>query len=479
MFGVLSWGCAAALLILRAPITYAGPGNDFWNYFYPAGKEVLNGYLHYATPVRYTTANTGIFRYPPFAALLFAAFAWLPRRTADIAFWAFNVSTVIAVGVLLASRFGASWATRLAITGMLLLGLLSFAPLESALAVQIDPFILLLLVGAYCAIEASSDRARGAMIGGFLLGLAIAIKVYPVVPLVVLLWLRREYVRQILAGTVAALLLTTALTIPVVGVAPFWHYFHAAGTQSNTVLSSFFTTFGVLNVATRLLTPNPYTIGSLDLSASVPRIVYAVFAVGVFVALAWRYRNERATPAAAWITALGAAIICSPFLEVYHLTTLAVVPVLLAIDATQASDRPARGGTSTRGTGGLVVLVASCVVCSFVVPQIGHHVGEALSAAVALAVGAILWRAAQGTAGPRIVWAASGACFVFLSTPSFDGLSGFWGFPMSMTQAVVGSGELMAAVALVACIVWLNGRVPDGAASGRPEPERAAVAVPA
>jgi hypothetical protein len=461
VFGIVIWGCAATLIWVRAPVLYGGGGNDFWNFFYPTGRQVLSGHLHYATPARYTPQNVGIFRYPPFAGLLFALFAWLPKRSAELAFWAFNVGAVVVIGVLLATRFSARWPTRNVIAAVVVLGLAAFAPLDIALPVQIDPFILLLLVGAYCCMEGSGKRRWAPAGAGILLGVAIAIKVYPVLALAVLVWLRREQARQILAGAAAALIATTAVTVVVLGAAPFGRYAHVATAQSSPVLTGFQGAFGILNLATRVLTRNPYTTGSLDLPSSVPRIIFIVAVLAGLTALAWRYRTLRASPAAAWTAALGAAIIGSPFLEVQHLAALAIVPILIAIDVTHAHGwRALRYRDAPGGLGTLVALGASCVVCTLAVRGISHHLGEALSVAVALGAGAIMWRAATGAASRlRIAWLAVGAFFVLLATPSFAAMSAFWGVPMSVKEAIIGSGELLAAAALVTSVVFLNGGV--------------------
>lgn len=68
---------------------------DFDSAFWPAGVRVLHGLSPYASPNSVAAHNGFAFVYPAPGALLFAAFAWLPRVVADAVFTAICMAAAL------------------------------------------------------------------------------------------------------------------------------------------------------------------------------------------------------------------------------------------------------------------------------------------------------------------------------------------------------------------------------------------------
>ncbi len=75
-----------SLLTLWVALTNHAIAYDFDRAFWPAGRAVLNGLSPYASTNSYVATHGTAFVYPAPGALLFAAFAWIPRGVADVVF---------------------------------------------------------------------------------------------------------------------------------------------------------------------------------------------------------------------------------------------------------------------------------------------------------------------------------------------------------------------------------------------------------
>jgi hypothetical protein len=66
--------------------SHHGFAYDFDRAFWPAGARVLHGLTPYSSPTSFAATHGFAFVYPAPGALLFAAFAWMPRVAADVLF---------------------------------------------------------------------------------------------------------------------------------------------------------------------------------------------------------------------------------------------------------------------------------------------------------------------------------------------------------------------------------------------------------
>lgn len=182
---------------------------DFGAYYVAA--RVLNGGALLYQPEAMALAAGGAIRYteyiyPPFLAVLLRPLALLPYRTAEQVWALLGLACLIAALVLLA-RVTAT--PRRGLAAIIPLALLFPAVPETLLLGQANLLLLALLVGALWASLAGGRRAE--LVAGALLGLAAAIKLYPV--LIVLVYaLRRRWaaVAGALGGLAAAFALGLA-----------------------------------------------------------------------------------------------------------------------------------------------------------------------------------------------------------------------------------------------------------------------------
>lgn len=167
--------------------------------FYLAGKSVLFGldpYLNYVGirpefygPINAETAPYSGFRYPPFAALMFAPLALFPYAVAKALF---TLAMLISLGLL---GFGLVRRSRFAIPGeALLFMMVSFPVLALVERGQVDSALVYLVVLAYWV----SQYRHGSWLAALLIGAAGAFKIFPILALV-FYGVRRQW--RLVAGT--------------------------------------------------------------------------------------------------------------------------------------------------------------------------------------------------------------------------------------------------------------------------------------
>jgi hypothetical protein len=438
-FGLILAAIGLLVIALRwGPVTHAAT-SDFAVHFVPAGKQVLNGHLQYSLPRHYSATNVGIYRYPPFAAVLYALVAWLPYRAAAITWWAFGLLLVTGTAVLMAARSTQHGASRPLAAGVLLLLFVMFAPVASSMSQELDIWIAALIGAAY--VLSASSRRLHVLTAGVLLGIAVSLKVYPLLTLAVILTLRRSEARMLLVGAACSIVTCLVIPLAILGTGPTREYFlHVVTSQGSPVLSAFPYAFGFLNIADRALAATPWSTGSAGLDPSSIKAIFAVFVVCILAFTIWRAARAGSTRNHVWAAALLVTAACSPFLETDHLAGLALVPAILA-------------GSGKRRMGLLVPVLTGCAVCGIAWALLNPYpVGWNLtldllrggSAIVAAAVGVWVYRREGAGAG-----LFSGA-FVLLATPAFLGFSGApWRVPLSQIHVALGSMEYVLVIVLL------------------------------
>jgi hypothetical protein len=244
---------------------------------------------------------------------------------------------------------------------------------------------------------------------------------------------RPRFAWSLVIGAAAAIAITSAIAIAVVGVEPFSSYARIT-TTSSTVLTADPFAFGFLNLGMRLFTTNPWAHSIVAVNPGVVRDAFALLVVAMLGGLLVLLRRRSPSDAQVWAIALLAPAICSPFLEAPHLAPLTLIPWLLLFD-----------GTVGRRT--LVAIVAVALGCSTAALVLAHHPAEGLSALAIIAT--TVWVRRRGT----FIEAALAGAFVLLSTPSFDAISSFWPSPLSVLKVLLGSAELVAVLIVLGCAV--------------------------
>ena len=351
---------------------------DFAHDFYPAGREVLHGYLQYHQPP-YIVQNVDVFRYPPFAAVLIAPFALMSLHAAIYVWWIVSIAMVAASAILLGRLFPEK---RGLLSGLIFVGCMSFAPIGVSLTGVVDNWVLALISGAVVLTRpGGTDQSWRPIVAGALLGLAIAIKIYPLIILVVLMGARPSIAWRLAFGCVVALIFAVAIGIAVVGVAPLRSFFALAGTGS-TVLTATPWAFGALNISARLLTANPYARPLIHISPHLLNAAFAAYVLIVIGFVARRLYRSRSRWALPWIMAIMVGAACSPFLELAHLAPIVLIPVLLTLESRYPPDVAV----------GMVGAAVLCVCVSLIAPTKPAELVCALIVGVSLVA---TWRVAN------------------------------------------------------------------------------------
>jgi hypothetical protein len=229
-------------------------------------------------------------------------------------------------------------------------------------------------------------------------------------------------------GFAGGLIVTTGLTIAVIGLTPFHDYFKIATTSSIALTATPFA-YGALNLASRLLTHNPYAHSIANIS---PRLLTIAFVGYVGIALlvvASRIRSLRW--GVQWSVALLGTAACSPFLEDQHLAWIGLVPFLLVVESQYPRDLA-------------VWLIGIAAGCTFLAHAAPNHVAEAVSAVVAIGASLYAYRRLGGATA--IVTGG----MLLLATPSFAAIGAFWPPPISTAHVLIGSLDFVAVLVVSA-----------------------------
>lgn len=175
--------------IVGARFTTALPGSDFPD-FYAAARMIAGGHGHQIydpeaqrqSQARFAGRVGTLYIHPPFEALLYLAVAWAPLKYAYLLWSVLNLASLAISCRWLGQEVLQPWDWRI-----LLAVSLTFAPVALCIRQGQDSLLLLLLiVSALIALRRNRAFAAGCWLG---LGL---FKFHLVLPLVTVLWLRRN-----------------------------------------------------------------------------------------------------------------------------------------------------------------------------------------------------------------------------------------------------------------------------------------------
>jgi hypothetical protein len=179
------FGLVVAVLLIQTLHKAARPGGyDFTSYLLSA-RTLWHGGNPYLTDTPFP------YIYPPTLAFLLGPLAFLPPRLADVVWFALNLGAVVwtvwLVVELNAPRLGVRRVASLAVP-LVLLFVLLIAPIQNNLLNgQVNPVVLLL-----CVLFLRAHMRGSVMAATAFLGLAVAIKLVPLVFLLFLL-VRRDF----------------------------------------------------------------------------------------------------------------------------------------------------------------------------------------------------------------------------------------------------------------------------------------------
>lgn len=305
-----------------------GQGYPDFTAFYSAGKCVLSGrgsevyttegearfQQEFASQVKIRQSPLP-FTHPPFEAAMFAPLALLPYQAA---YWTWNGLSVLAL-------FGCLWLLRLYIPNLgawshtlPILAALAFFPVFICLLQGQDSLLLLLLlVGAFAAMEKGRDLGAG-----ILLGLAL-FRFQLVLPLIVILLLRKRW--KVVAGFSVAAMALVAASIPVVGWTQVLGYPQELLRISHSQSSAAMNPKNMPNL-------RGLVVSFLGESAA-GQWLTALLSVGLvgFAAWKWQAEPERPDHRAGFGLAVTIAVMVSYHLMGHDLSVL-LLPLLLAAD---------------------------------------------------------------------------------------------------------------------------------------------------
>jgi alpha-1,2-mannosyltransferase len=357
-----SVGVAAALALAEA----TGHQIDF-DIYRMGGGHVFGSDLY---AVRLSRALMGgspgmRFTYPPFAALLFVPFSWLPVRAGQVIWALLNLAALFAVAALSIRAARPQWS-RGTICGIAALALLPVARLDPAaltLALgQINIVIVLLVLADLTCVLRVSTRTRGGSRGvvppassstrGIGVGIAAAVKLTPLIFIPFLLLTRQFRAAGIAFGTFLM------CSLGIFAVAP-----HSSWLYWSTEIFDDRRSGNLRYISDQNLASALQRFAGGPVAPLLVGLVAALFASGGLALAAWAYRAS--SPLLGILVCAATGLIISPVSWVHHYVW--VVPLLAWLAL--ASDRP-RGGPFWAL--GLAVLLWAAPVWWVPDPQTGY-----------------------------------------------------------------------------------------------------------
>ncbi|WGL54259.1 glycosyltransferase 87 family protein [Nocardioides sp. BP30] len=215
---------AAVAIVVRVAPLLRGGGLLFWGryddgVYFTASASLLAGRVPY---------REFVLLHPPLIMLLLLPFTLLGRLTSDPTGLLAARLTWVLLGTLtavLAARFAGRWGTSAALVAGLWVACSASASYASQ-TTFIEPAADLALFGAVALLSCDHERPRHELAGGVLLGIALAGKIWYVVPvaavlLVLLAGTRRGVsLRTIARAAGAAAVTATAILLPFFALAP-------------------------------------------------------------------------------------------------------------------------------------------------------------------------------------------------------------------------------------------------------------------
>jgi alpha-1,2-mannosyltransferase len=266
------------------------------------------------------------FTYPPFAALLFVPFSWLPVRAGQVTWSLLNLAALAAVAALSIRAARPRWSRGMAwgIAALALLPVLRLDPADLTLALgQVNVLIVLLVLADLTGVLRVGSRQLPRGIG---VGVAAAVKLTPLIFVPFLLLTRQFRAAGVAFGTFLLCSLGTFAVAP----HSSWLYWSTEIFEDRR--SGNLRYISDQNLASAL---QRFTGGSV--SPLLVGLLAALFACGGLALAAWAYRTS--SPLLGILLCAVTGLIISPVSWVHHYVW--VVPLLAWLAL--AGDRP-RGG---------------------------------------------------------------------------------------------------------------------------------------
>jgi len=320
---VASAGVAVALALAEA----SGHQIDFDIYRMGAG-HVFGSDLY---TVRLSRALMGgspgmHFTYPPFAALLFVPFSWLPVRAGQVIWSLVNLAALFAVAAVSIRVARPQWsrATACGVAALALLPVLRLNPADLTVALgQVNiVIVLLVLADLTCVLRVGSYQVPR----GIGVGIAAAVKLTPLIFIPFLLLTRQFRAAATALGTFLV------CSVGMFAAAPHssWLYWSTEIFDDRRSGNLRYISDQNLASALQRFTGSP-------VAPLLAGLLTALFAVGGLALAAWAYRVS--SPLLAMLLCAATGLIISPVSWVHHYVWIVPLLAWLAL----AADRP-RGG---------------------------------------------------------------------------------------------------------------------------------------
>ncbi len=467
LLGVALWLIALGLLVHAVPALV--PENDLKSDFYPAGLAVLEHRSPYP-PALHGLLTHADYVYPPAYALLLAPLSALRYDYSARIFYWVNIAALAMVALMIGRAFKGRQQSFLG-AGFVFASLVSFAPIRWTLAFgQADIYVLVLVTGALAlcgsiAAEQKQSESRRAVLAGMLLGIAAAIKVYPVVILVAML-LRRRF--QVFISGMLTIAFLVALAVMVSGSSILIDYVRVTQMSTDPRFVAFPFSFGILAFAYRSMTPTPFAVPLVNLpSALVKDLVILAAAVVAIRVISFILTQSRVDARHLLIVA-AAALAFFPLLEIQHLSLLMAFLPGLALFTVGGNDIMRSASIRLAMT-----TAAASLIVAFAAQWTTGRPLVWLTISVASAIGIATSLLLRGHGWSR--WLVCGCAivamaFVLMASPAFLNMAAWWGAPMSRLHVVLGEGQLYLLFMLIVGVLLVDRGVRS--INGGIEPER-------
>lgn len=267
------------------------------------------------------------FTYPPFAALLFVPFSWLPVRAGQITWSLLNLAALFAVAALSIRAVRPQWSrgTTCCIAALALLPVARLDPAALTLALgQVNiVIVLLVLADLTCVLRVGS---AGTSLRGIGVGIAAAVKLTPLI-FVPFLLLTRQF-----RAAATALCTFVLCSLGTLAIAP-----HTSWLYWSTEIFDDRRSGNLRYISDQNLVSALQRVAGGPVAPLLAGALAALFACGGLALAAWAFRVS--SPLLGILVCAATGLIISPVSWVHHYVW--VVPLLAWLAL--AGDRP-RGG---------------------------------------------------------------------------------------------------------------------------------------
>jgi len=326
IFGALtaaSVGVAAGLALAEA----TGHQIDF-DIYRMGGASVFGSHLYDVRLSRVLMGGSAgmHFTYPPFAALIFVPFGWLPVRAGQVIWCLLNLAALFAVAALSIRAARPQWSRRTAcaIAALSLLPALRLNPADLTVALgQVNIVIVLLVLADLTCVLRLGSRQLPRGIG---VGIAAAVKLTPLIFIPFLLLTRQFRAAAVASGTFGVCSLVTFAVTP-----------HSSWLYWSTEIFDDRRSGNLRYISDQNLASALQRFAGGPVAPLLVGLLTVLFACGGLALAVWAYRTSSALLAICVCAATG--LIVSPVSWVHHYVW--VVPLLAWLAL--ARDRPPGG----------------------------------------------------------------------------------------------------------------------------------------